>query len=64
MSFVGRSQRTVAFDQARDYRTAVAQAGGTGPMKKTFPKGKLRRTDPRVDIEVHKGLAFVNQGNA
>lgn len=51
--------RRLAFAQAHRYVDAVAAAGGTGPTKKSFPNRGLKRADPRVDIEVHKGLAFV-----
>lgn len=51
--------RQVAFADAHSYIDSAMAAGGVGQIIKTFPRGKLRRTDPRVDVEVIKGLAFV-----
>ena len=54
--------RETAFDQAHAYIDIAMEAGGVDAlMKKSFPNGKLRRTDPRVDIEVQAGRAFVPQ---
>jgi hypothetical protein len=51
--------RKEGFREAHGFVDTAAQTGGVGPVKKSFPKGKLRRTDGRVDVEVQKGLAFV-----
>jgi hypothetical protein len=51
--------REAAFAEAHQYIDAAAAANGIGPTKKTFPKRGVRSTDPRVDIEVNSGLAFV-----
>jgi hypothetical protein len=53
--------RESAFEQARQFADITAQSGGTGPTKKSFPL-KPRPDHRRVDIEVHKGLAFVPDG--
>lgn len=53
-----RELRDAAFRQADAFIQRAAAAGGVGPVKKTFPR--LPDQDGRrVDIEVHKGLAFV-----
>lgn len=52
--------RAIAFVQAHSYIDNAAAAGGVnGPKKKSFPNRALRSTDPRVDVEVITGLAFV-----
>jgi hypothetical protein len=51
--------RAIGFTQAHEYIDIARAANGTGPIKKTFPKHRIRATDGRVDIEVIKGLAFV-----
>jgi hypothetical protein len=51
--------RQAAFVQAHAYIDSAMAVGSVGPMKKTFPRGKLRKVDGRVDVEVIKGLAFV-----
>ena len=53
--------RQSAFAQAHAYIDSALAVGGVGPIKKSFPRGKLRKIDGRVDIEVIKGLAFVPQ---
>ena len=56
-----RRDREVAFAQAHEYIETGATAGGIGPpplIKKTFPR-RVGRGQPRVDIEVLAGLAFV-----
>jgi hypothetical protein len=50
--------RKDAFAQAFGFIDIAEAAGGIGPIKKSFPRGRLRRTDPRVDVEVQKGIAF------
>ena len=50
--------RQAAFAQARAFINRAAQAGGVGPVKKSFP-AKPVRGGIRVDIEVQKGMAFV-----
>lgn len=50
--------RQDAFTEAREFIDRAAQAGGVGPMKKSFPR-KPVRGGIRVDIEVQKGIAFV-----
>jgi hypothetical protein len=50
--------RRDAFVQAREFINRAAQAGGVGPMKKSFPR-KPVRGGIRVDIEVQKGIAFL-----
>jgi hypothetical protein len=50
--------RQEAFEQAREFVSRAAQAGGVGPVKKSFPR-KPVRGGIRVDIEVQKGIAFV-----
>lgn len=50
--------RQGAFAEARDFVDRAAQAGGVGPVKKSFPHKPLRG-GIRVDIEVQKGIAFV-----
>ena len=50
--------RQDAFAQAREFINRAAQAGGIGPIKKSFPR-KPVRGGIRVDIEVQKGIAFV-----
>jgi len=50
--------RQDAFAQAREFINRAAQAGGVGPMKKSFPR-KPVRGGIRVDIELQKGIAFV-----
>jgi hypothetical protein len=53
--------REEAFAEARAYVDRVAEAGGARPgTSKSFPL-RPRRDHRRVDIEVHKGLAFVRQ---
>jgi hypothetical protein len=49
--------RQDAFAQAREFVNRAAQAGGIGPVKKSFPRKPLRG-GIRVDIEVQKGIAF------
>jgi hypothetical protein len=51
--------RQEGFNQAHGFIQSALEAGGVGPIMKTYPKGKLRATDGRVDVEVRKGLAFV-----
>lgn len=52
--------REHAFAQAHTYVDNAAAVGGVnGPKKKSFPNRALRSTDPRVDVEVIAGLAFV-----
>ncbi|MGH7134188.1 MAG: hypothetical protein ACREHD_00525 [Pirellulales bacterium] len=52
--------REIAFAQAHTYIDNAAAAGGVyGLKKKSFPSRGLRATDPRVDVEVLTGLAFV-----
>src|SRR6266852_2267443 len=51
-------ERQDAFAQAREFINRAAQAGGVGPMKKSFPR-KAVRGGIRVDIEVQKGIAFI-----
>jgi len=53
--------RESAFDEAHRFVDRTARNGGTGPTKKSFPL-KPRSDHRRVDIEVHKGLAFVPDG--
>lgn len=50
--------RQDGFAQAHDFINRAAQAGGVGPVKKSFPR-KPVRGGIRVDIEVQKGMAFV-----
>jgi hypothetical protein len=50
--------RQAAFAQARAFISRAAQAGGVGPIKKSFPF-KAVRGGIRVDIEVQKGTAVV-----
>src|SRR5262245_4883808 len=50
--------RQSAVAQAREFINRAAQAGGVGPVKKSFPLKPLRG-GIRVDIEVQKGKAFV-----
>jgi hypothetical protein len=50
--------RQDAFAQAREFIERSAQAGGVGPVKKSFPR-KPVRGGIRVDIEVQKGLALI-----
>ncbi len=53
--------RLEAFAEARAYIERIADAGGARPgTKKSFPL-RPRRDHRRVDVEVHKGLAFVRQ---
>jgi hypothetical protein len=59
LSVPDQELRRSGFDKAHGYIDVALSIGGVGPMKKTFPHDKLRRTDGRVDIEVNKGLAFV-----
>ena len=51
-----RELRENGFAERHEFIDVAAAAGGVGPMKKTFPKGKLCRTDGRVDVEVQKGI--------
>ncbi|MFI5072658.1 MAG: hypothetical protein ACHP8A_17395, partial [Terriglobales bacterium] len=52
--------REDGFAQAHDFIDVASTSGGiTGKFKKSFPNRPLRRTDTRVDIEVHAGQAFV-----
>lgn len=57
-----RDLRDTAFRQAGAFMQRAAVAGGVAaPVAKTFPP--LPDQDGRrIDIEVHKGLAFVPQG--
>jgi hypothetical protein len=56
-----RRDRETAFVKAHEYIDRGAKAGGvTAPTKKTFPPN-ARRGQPRVDIEVLAGLAFVSE---
>lgn len=54
-----RDLREQAFAQAHGFVDESLRAGGIGPTKQTFPRGKISAKNGRVDIEVHKGLAFV-----
>ena len=51
--------RQQGFAQAHGFIQTALEVGGVGPIVKTYPKGKLRAIDGRVDVEVKKGLAFV-----
>jgi len=52
--------RQTAFQLAERYIQRVAAAGGVqAPLAKSFPEPS-RSDGSRVDIEVHKGTAFVN----
>lgn len=52
-------ERELGFTQARRFVDQAAGGGGIGPpTKKSFPQPPLPR-GCRVDIEVHKGIAFV-----
>lgn len=56
-----RALRDTAFAQANTFIERAAFAGGiTAPVSKTFPP-LPDRDGRRVDIEVHKGRAFVPQ---
>lgn len=59
LSVADQQLRQTAFVQAHEYIDSALAAGGVGPIKKTFPRGNLRKVDGRVDVEVIKGLAFV-----
>lgn len=59
LTITDQQLRQTAFVEAHAYIGNALAVGGVGPIKKTFPRGKLRKTDPRVDLEVIKGLAFV-----
>src|SRR5207249_11132287 len=50
--------RQDAFAQAHEFISRAAQAGGVGPVKKSFPR-KALRGGIRVDIEVQEGIAFI-----
>src|SRR5437870_5641689 len=50
--------RQDAFAQAREFFNRAAQAGGVGPVKKSFPR-KPVRGGIRVDTEVQRGIAFI-----
>jgi hypothetical protein len=55
--------RTEAFTEATQFIDHVATIGGAeAGTKKSFPQ-KARRDHRRVDIEVHKGKAFVQIKN-
>ena len=50
--------RESAFEQARAFIGRALEAKGVAAfMKKSFPQ-KPNKNDERVDVEVHKGLAF------
>jgi hypothetical protein len=54
-----QQMRSDAFQEAHAFVDTAAAAGGAGAnTKKSFPR-LSRRDHRRVDIEVHKGLAFV-----
>jgi hypothetical protein len=61
LSVADQQLRQSGFDQAHAYINSALAVGGVGPIKKTFPRGKLRKVDGRVDLEVIKGLAFVRE---
>jgi len=58
LSPVERRDREAAFAKAHEYIDRGAKVGGVTPTKKTFPPN-ARRGQPRVDIEVLAGRAFV-----
>ncbi len=53
-----RAIRQSGFGEARNYIDDARRAKGVGPIKKSFPK-KPNPDNERVDLEVHKGRAFV-----
>jgi len=50
--------RQDAFAQASEFIHRAAQAGGVGPVKKSFPR-KAVRGGIHVDIEVQGGIPFI-----
>lgn len=55
-----RIAREAGFADASLFIDRSEATGGVyGQYKKSFPNGKLRKIDPRVDVEVNCGLAFV-----
>lgn len=60
LSPLEQAHRQLAFYQAHFFITRAAQGGGVrGFLKKSYP-APARADGRRVDIEVLKGLAFVN----
>jgi hypothetical protein len=55
-----REKRELCFKQAHRFIRSAHDAGGVGPVSKSFPAGRPgEQTTIRVDIEVKKGMAFV-----
>ncbi len=55
-----RGRRETCFKMAHRFIANAKLYGGVGPTSRNFPAGRPGEdTDVRVDIEVHKGRAFV-----
>lgn len=55
-----RTIRSVGFRMTRHFIEAARATGGVGPTSRSYPKRRKNEpADARVDVEIHRGWAFV-----